>query len=299
MNFRQLYTFQTVARQGSIVRAAEVLHLTPQAVSGQLSELEQQLKVALFERRGRRLQLTEAGKTALAHADEIFQLGQQLVAELHQPAGETQRPFRVGIADVIPKTIAYRLLAPVLELSASIRLICHEDKLEALFADLAVHRLDLVIADRPMPAEYQIRANSRLLGQSTLELMASESLWRTYQPRFPAQLDGAPFLLPGKQAALRAPLERWLNQHAPAARIVGEFDDLALMKAFGQQGSGLFPLPTAIADEVSRQYQVRTIGTLPALTVSYHAITAPRHQPHPAITAIEAAADILLTRSSR
>jgi LysR family transcriptional activator of nhaA len=290
LNYRQLYYFWTVARTGGIARAAERLHLTPQTISGQIGELERALGTELFTRAGRRIDLTAAGKRALSQAEEIFHLGQELEASLRHPTGVEGRVFRVGIADVVSKSLAYQLLAPVLALPDSMRLVCHEDKLERLFAALSVHALDLVIADRRLPPELGVKAFSHLLGRCTTVFQATSSLAHHYRPRFPQSLDGAPMLVPAGGAALRGSLERWFTDTGIAPRIVGEFDDTALMKAFGQAGVGIFPTATVMAREVEGQYQVEAVGRTDAVAVRYYAITTERRITHPAVAAITEAA---------
>lgn len=290
LNYKQLHYFWNVAKAGSITRAAERLHLTPQTISGQLGELERAVGVDLFRRVGRRLELTAAGKLALSHADEIFQIGGELEAMLRHPAKGSELPFRVGIADVVPKSIACRLLAPVMALALPVRLICHEDKLERLFAELAIHKLDLVIADRPLPTELGVKGYSHALGSSAVVFCAAPKLARHHRANFPLALDGAPLLLPGEGAAVRGLLERWFRQQQIQPRIVGEFDDTALMKAFGQIGGGIFPIPAVIAGEVAKQYGVELVGRAEEILVKYYAISVERRLTHPAVVAISQAA---------
>lgn len=290
LNYKQLHYFWNVAKAGSIVRAAERLHLTPQTISGQLGELERALGADLFRRTGRRLELTSAGTLALSHADEIFQIGGELEALLRYPSHGKELPFRVGIADVVPKSIAGRLLAPVMTLAEPVRLICREDKLERLFAELAIHKLDLVIADRPLPSELGVKGYSHPLGSCAVVFHAAPELATRYRVDFPHSLNNAPFLLPGDGAAVRGPLERWLRQHRIQPRIVGEFDDAALMNAFGQIGGGIFPLPAVIAGEVEKQYGVELVGRSDEVVVKYYAISVERRLTHPAVVAVSQAA---------
>lgn len=285
-NYKQLYYFRQVANSGGITRAAEHLHLTPQTISGQVSELERSLGSKLFRRSGRRLELTEAGKLALAHADEIFQLGKELEGLLRGDQDSGDLVLRVGVADVVPKSIAYRLLAPALELQESVRLICHEDKLERLFAELAIHKLDLVIADRALPSDLGVKGYSHALGQCAIDFHATPALAARYRDGFPQSLQGAPLLIPSSGAALRGPLLRWLDAQQIQPRIVGEFDDAALMKAFGQAGAGVFPVPAAISDEVQNQYHVDKIGSTDKVIVKYFAISVERRLTHPAVVAV-------------
>lgn len=290
LNYRQLYYFWTVAKAGGVTRAAERLHLTPQTISGQLGEFERALGKELFRRSGRRLELTAAGKLALSHADEIFQIGSELEASLRDPAASGDLPFRVGVADVVPKSIAYRLLAPAMKLAESVRLICHEDKLERLFAELAIHKLDLTIADRPLPSELGVKGYSHLLGRCGIVFHAAPALAARYRAGFPKSLNGAPLLVPGNGAAVRGALGRWLSEDRIEPRIVGEFDDTALMKAFGQAGVGIFPSAAVIAEEVQHQYHVEAIGRAEEVVVKYYAISVERRITHPAVVAISQAA---------
>ena len=290
LNYRQLHYFWSVAKAGSIARAAERLHLTPQTISAQIGELERALGRDLFRRTGRRLELTEAGKLALSHADEIFQIGSELEGLMHHSAGGSDLLFRVGVADVVPKSIAYQLLAPALMLAESVRLVCHEDKLERLFAELAIHKLDLVIADRPLPTELGVKGYSHVLGQCGVVLHGVPALAARYRDNFPQSLNGAPLLIPGAGTAIRGPLGRWFSERGVYPRTVGEFDDTALMKAFGQAGAGLFPIPAVISAEIQQQYSTEVVGHADGLVVKYYAISVERRLTHPAVVAISDAA---------
>ncbi len=286
LNYRQLFYFWTVAKTGGISRAAEQLHLTPQTISGQIGDLERTLGTNLFARAGRRIELTTAGKRALSQAEEIFHLGQELEASLRKPINDEGRVFRVGIADVVPKFLAHQLLEPVLTLPNPMRLLCHEDKLDRLFAGLSVHTLDLVIADRRLPPEVGVKAYSHVLGRCTTMFHATPVLADRYRDGFPQSLDGAPLLMPGAGSALRGSLERWFADIGVAPRIVGEFDDTALMKAFGQAGVGIFPSAAVMAREVNLQHRVETIGRADSVAVRYYAITTERRITHPAVAAV-------------
>ena len=290
LNYKQLYYFWNVAKAGSITRAAERLHLTPQTISGQLGELERALGSDLFRRVGRRLELTAAGKLAVSHADEIFQIGNELEQSLRSGVGTAELLFRVGVADVVPKSIAYRLLAPAMTLAEPVRLVCHENKLEQLFAELAIHRLDLVIADRPLPSELGVKGYSHALGSCAVVFHAVPELAVRYRADFPHSLTGAPLLIPGASAAVRGPLERWFGEHRIQPRIVGEFDDTALMKAFGQAGVGIFPAPAVMAEETQHQYGVGMVGHTEEIVVKYYAISVERRLTHPAVVAVSQAA---------
>ena len=284
LNYKQLYYFWNVATAGGIRRAAERMHLTPQTLSGQIGELERDLGVKLFARAGRRLEITEAGKLALARADEIFQIGNELTETLKASPPEVALPFRVGLADSVPKSIAFRLLAPAFKLPASIRLFCHRDRLENLFAELAIHKLDLVIADRQLPAGLGVKAFNHPLGRCSITFFGVHELARRYRPDFPRSLDGAPLLMPAGSA--RSVLDRWFAEHGIHPHVVGEFEDTALLKTFGQAGLGLFPAPSVTREEVRRLYDVDMVGEATDVDVRYFAISTERRLTHPAVMAV-------------
>ncbi|WGK88799.1 transcriptional activator NhaR [Pseudomonas migulae] len=286
LNYRQLHYFWVVAKTGSIVRACEQLNLTPQTISGQISLLEQTYGIELFRRVGRQLELTEAGRQTLPYAEQMFQLGGELELMLRAQPNEQQILFRVGVADVVPKSIVYRLIAPTMELSEPLRITCREDKLERLLADLAIQRLDLVISDSPMPSHLDIKGYSQKLGECGISFFATAELAAKYGQDFPRTLHGAPLLIPGPETVVRSRLQRWFAEQQIQPRIVGEFDDSALMQAFGQSGSGIFIGPSVIADEVKRQCGVELIGQTDAVTESFYAISVERKVKHPGIVAI-------------
>jgi LysR family transcriptional activator of nhaA len=298
LNFKHLNYFLAVAKSGGVNRAAERLHLTPQTLSGQLSQFEQRLGTSLFHREGRRMELTETGKLALSYAEEIFQVSAELEARLRGGTEELAIPFRVGIADVVPKSIAHQLLAPVLALADPIRLICREDRLERLLADLAIHRLDMVLADRPMPPGLDVKGHSHLLGECGVAFFATPDIASRLGMDFPASLDGAPLLIPGEDSALRAPLMRWLERQGLRPRVVAEFEDSALMKAFGQLGAGVFPAPAAMAVEIEAHYGVVLLGQTEDMHERFFVISAERRLTHPAVVAVSEAARSGLFRKS-
>lgn len=290
LNYKHLHYFRTVAKAGAINKAAEKLHLTPQTLSGQISTLETRLGVALFRRTGRRLELTDAGRTALTYADEIFHVGAELEDALQNNPTARVHPFRVGIADVVPKAIAYQLLAPALTLPEPVKLVCREDRLEQLAAELSIHRLDMVLADRPLPASMDIKGYSHPLGECGIVFMAARSLAADWAPDFPDCLHGAPLLIPGEDSALRVPLLRWLERRGLQPTIVGEFDDSALMSAFGQAGAGIFPVPLTTAQAVMRQYDVVEVGQTLDIRERFFIISVERRLRHPAVLAVSEAA---------
>lgn len=286
MNFKHLQYFWTVARSGGVLRAAERLHVTPQTISGQLQLLEERLGRKLFRKQGRRLELTEDGRTALRYADEIFSLGEQLEEALKRGDGGRAIEFRVGVADAVAKSLAYRLIEPAAQLPEVVRMVCREGKMEVLLSELAIHRLDLVIANVPMPVSFSVQAFNHKLGESGVTFFAAPSLASRCKGRFPANLDGMPLLLPGHDSPLAARLQRWLERESIAPRIVGEFDDSALMKAFGQNGQGIFVGSTALEREVREQYGVRVLGRTDAVREEFFAISVERRLSHPCVIAI-------------
>lgn len=290
LNYKQLYYFWNAATHGGITRAAEQLHLTPQTISGQIQELENNLGTKLFRKQGRQLKLTKAGELAFSHAEEIFQVGKQLEGLIRGYKEEGDQAFRVGISDVIPKSIAYHLLAPATELEVPVQLFCYESKLELLFAELALHKIDMVIADRPIPSDLGVKGFNHILGDSPVAFFATPELLANNARPFPEILDNAPVLLPGIESAMRKELERWFNKLDIHPYIKGEFDDSALMKAFGEQGYGIFPAPDVIASEVEASHQVKKIGCADGINCQYYAISTERKLRHPAVIAISESA---------
>ena len=290
LNYKHLKYFWVVAKAGGIARAAQQLHVTPHTISGQLGEFQQTLGVELLRRAGRGLELTDAGRRILGYAEDIFALGDELLEALRDDTVKRILPFRVGIADSVSKSVAYQLVEPALRLEAAVRLVCREGRLTSLLAELAVHRLDMIIADRPMPANLNVRGYSHLLGESGLTVFGAGALAQALSGAFPAKIDNAPFLLPGEDVAIRHKLIQWVEAKGLRLRIVGEFDDSALVKSFGQAGAGLFVAPTAIAGHVCEQYKVEEVGRIDAVIEQVYAITTERRLTHPAVVAISKAA---------
>jgi len=291
MNFKHLHYFWAAAKAGGVVRAGEQLHITAQTLSGQIKLLEDKLGCKLFRRSGRHMELTDEGRVALGYADQIFTLGNELEEALGRArSGQKTLDFRVGLADSVPKAIAYRLLEPALGLDVQVRLVCHEGRLPDLLAQLAVHRLDLVIADEPMDKHLSVKAFSHPLGSTPMSFFAAPALHRSLAGPFPALLNGAPMLKQGATSAMRRRLEHWLTEHQLQPRIVGEFDDAALMKAFGREGRGVFMSPTVLDAETCEQYGVQVLGRSTELVEEFYAISVERRITHPCVVAITAAA---------
>jgi len=289
LNYKHLHYFWVVAKAGGVVRAAERLHLTPQSISGQLKLLEESLGGDLFRRVGRKLELTDAGRVAFAYAEEIFPRGDELQDVLRHQCGGVPELLRVGVADVVPKSIAFALLKPVLELPEPMRIVCREWRLRDLLAELAVQRLDVVIADAPMPRELDVRAFSHLLGTCGVAFFAAPELARRYKGRLPHALDGAPMLMPGDDAAIRPRLMQWFAAQKVRPRIVGEFDDRALMHDFGQAGSGLFPSLTPLSGHLRERYGVVLVGKTDQVREEFYAISGERQLTAPAVLAMRKA----------
>ncbi|MFC4929911.1 transcriptional activator NhaR [Massilia sp. GCM10023247] len=290
LNYKHLRYFWMVAKTGSIAKAAAQLHLTPQSISGQLTEFADTLGVELFRRAGRNLELTDSGRRILSYAEDIFTTGDELLELVRDERFATTISFRVGCADSVSKLIACKLVEPALKLAEPVRLICREGRLDSLVADLAVHRLDLVMADRPIPAHFSVRAYSHLLGESPMTAFATAALAAQLGGKFPACLDNAPLLLPGEDFAIHQRLLRWMEHVKVHPHVVGEFDDSAMMKAFGQSGAGVFFAPTVIAAQVSEQYRVVALGQVQSVVEQVYAITTERRMSHPATVAISTAA---------
>jgi LysR family transcriptional activator of nhaA len=286
LNMKHLRYFWAVAKNGSIARASEMLHLTPQTISGQLRELEDQIGTKLFGKSGRNLALTASGQLVFSYADEIFRLTGELQDVIAGRSPSSGTPLRVGIAMVVPKLLAYRVLAPVLAIAEPVRLICHEAPLTDLLADLSVHKLDLVLADSPVNPALNIRAYNHPLGESGISFLGTASLAARYTEGFPQSLDGAPILMPTGSSSLYRALDLWFDRHQVNPKIVAEFEDRALMKAFGEAGVGIFTTPTAIEREIIAKYGVTLIARVDDVKERYYAISAERHIKHPAIATI-------------
>jgi LysR family transcriptional regulator, transcriptional activator of nhaA len=286
LNFRHLHYFWVVAKEGSVTRAAERLDVAVQTISAQLGLLEQSLGKSLFAPQGRRLVLTEAGRVALSYADQIFLLGEQMQDALADSDVDRTMRLTVGISDSLPKLISSHLLEAALRLPEKVKLVCYEDKFESLLGDLSVHKLNVVLTDRPVPSGTTLRVFSHLLGESEVTLFGLPALARKYRADFPRSLNGAPLLLPTRNNALRGRLEHWFETHDVRPSVVGEFDDNALLNTFGRNGLGLFPAPSALTDDVLEQFGAVPVGELPEVREQFYAISNERKIKHPAIEAI-------------
>lgn len=286
LNYNHLQYFWAVAREGSVAKAAESLRITPQTISGQLKLLEDRVGQPLFNRVGRGLVLTETGHVVFEYAEEIFAIGAELAHVVKGNALAGQSILSVGIVSSMPKLIAERIIAPAFADDEKIRVRCHEATLEALLGELAVHRLDIVLSDQPMPQGLSLRAFNHRLGESGLAFFARQRVARRYKRTFPQSLNDAPMLLPSQNSALRRRLDEWFDSNAIVPRIAGEFDDSALLKAFGEAGVGLFAAPSAIEAEVRKMYGVTVVGLTDDVTEQFYAISPERRIKHPSVVHI-------------
>jgi LysR family transcriptional activator of nhaA len=290
LNYHHLLYFWVTAREGSVTRASEQLYLSQPTISAQIRALERSLGEKLFLKSGRNLVLSEIGRVVFRYAEEIFSLGRELTDTLkdrthNRSLGRPVR-FQVGIADVVPKLVAYRILEPALRMTEPVHIICKEDKPERLLAELAVHEVDLVLTDAPMNSSVRVKAYNHLLGECGVTIFALPKQASAYKRKFPRSLDGAPFLLPTENTSLRRSLDQWFESQNIRPAVVGEFEDNALLKVFGQTGLGLFAAPSAIEAEIHEQYGVQVVGRIKTVRERFYAISVERKLKHPAVVAI-------------
>ncbi len=286
INYKHLRYFWMVAKEGSIAKASKLLFLTPQTISGQLTQLEGQLGVKLFEKSGRNLKLTQSGKIVQSYANDIFSLGNELQEVIHNKPSKRIPHLKAGIANSIPKSIAYHLLEPVLHLDEPMRIICREDNLSTLLSELAEHKLDIVISDRAMPGSKEMKGFNHNLGKCGLTFFATQSLIDTMKGGFPECLDNMPLLLPGETSSIKNKLMLWFRNKNIFPYILAEFDDGSLMKAFGQKGTGVFVAPSITASEVEASYNVKIIGETEEVMESFYAVSMDRKIKHLGVVTI-------------
>jgi LysR family transcriptional activator of nhaA len=290
LNYHHLFYFWNVVRAGSIQKASEQLRISPPAISAQLKLLEDQLGEKLLSRSGRRLVLTEMGRTVFSYAEDIFTLGRELMDVVkNRPVG---RPLRldVGIVDVMPKVVVQTLLQPALQLREPVRIVCREASSDQLLGRLATHELDVVLSDSPVDPSVKIRAYSHLLGECGVIFIARESAATRFRRGFPQSLSGAPMLLPADNTAFRRNLDFWFESKGIRPIVVGEFEDFALLRAFGETGAGVFPLPSVVEGQIRKQKGLKKIGGTRDVRIQFFAISAERKLQHPAVVAIRNAA---------
>ncbi|MBU1237500.1 MAG: LysR family transcriptional regulator [Gammaproteobacteria bacterium] len=286
LNYRHLHYFWVTTQEGSFTRAAERLGVAVQTVSAQIGLLERSLGATLLSPQGRRLVPTEAGRIALDHANQIFQLGEQLRQAIEDASEKQPLRLTVGISDALPKLIAYRLLSDALVTAGPLRLVCEEGDFQDLVADLALHRLDVVLTDRPAATSGNLRVYSHPLGDCEITLFGAPALAKHHRRQFPFSLDGAPLLLPTRDNALRGRLDQWFSARSLRPRVIGEFEDSALLMTFGRGGLGLFPAPAILAADIAAEYGALPVGNLAEVREQFYAITAERRIRHPAVEAL-------------
>jgi LysR family transcriptional activator of nhaA len=288
LNYHHLKYFWATARDGNLTRAARRLRVSPSTVSAQIKSLEEGLGHPLFERRGRGLGLTDRGQVVMEYADEIFGLGEELVDAVRRESGPKHAyRFRVGLGNDVPKLQAWQLLSPCLRMDdLHVHLVVHEDRADRLVAGLAVHQFDLVVVDAPVGLASELPVESVVLGESTVTLLASPALAARIRPGFPQSLDEAPLLLPEVGSELRRMLEEWFAEQQLRPRVVAEIGDSALLKAFGQEGAGVFAVPTGVAAAVRSQYHVEAVGELPGARPRLYAMVMQGRRGNPAVAAV-------------
>ena len=286
LNYHHLYYFWTVARTGTIARASEELRLSAPTISAQLRTLEDTLGERLFMRSGRKLVLTDMGDAVFAYADQIFKTGRRLLDTVKDGRAGSPLRLTIGITDVVPKLIAYRLIEPIFGVGRPVRIACREASLEHLLAELATHELDVVISDKPVGHDASIRAYNHFLGEMGVIFMAERKLAMKYRRGFPSSLDGAPVLLPTEHAGVRRSLDQWFQELPVRPRIVGEFQDYALLRIFGEAGKGIFPVPSLFRGEMQTRYGMSVVGKTDTVYGRFYAISTERRPTHPGVVAI-------------
>jgi LysR family transcriptional regulator, transcriptional activator of nhaA len=281
-SYRHLYYFWAVGHEGGVAKAAARLGMAVQTVSAQVNELERSLGHALLKPAGRGLALTEAGRVAMRQADAIFQLGEALPALVRDAAGVRQLRLAVGVSDGLAKLVVRHVMQPVLAMRNA-RLLFHDDEFDDLVGDLALHRLDVVLADRPAPANPNVRVYSHVLGTWPVAWYAAPALRARARQGFPASLARVPVILPTTHVAMRARLDAWFERHGVRPLVAGEFEDSALMKTFGARGMGVFPAAEVVEHELAARYGVRRIGVCDGVSDACYAIGTERKIAHPLV----------------
>ena len=286
LNYHHLLNFWLVAREGSVQRASEVLHVTPASVSVQIKQLERALGVKLLRKQGRGLVLTQIGEQVAEYASEIFATGRELMEMIKgRPVG---RPLelRVGIRDAMPKLVAFQLLQPAFEMKETVKVVCHEGDMSQLVADLAIHKLDVILTDTALDPLYKVQAFSHRLGESEVVIVGTKELAKKYRNNFPASLENAPLLLPTESNVLRRAMDQWFRDLGLTPMVRGEFADSAMLKIAGRHGMGLFPIPARILDDVTAIYGLQLVGIASGVSEQFYAVSVERKLKHPAVIAI-------------
>jgi len=290
LNYQHLYYFWMVVREGTVTSASRRVHRSQPTLTAQIRVLEEQLGEPLFEKQGRHLVPTALGETVYRYADEIFSLGAELLDAVRGRETTTRQRLNVGVSDVLPKLVAHKLLVPALRMDFPVQLRCDEGSARELLGRLALHDLDLVLTDAPIGNDVHVRAFNHPLGECGVTIFGPKSMARKLRRGFPGSLEGAPFLLPVEGTMLRRGLQRWFDSLNLGVDVVGEFEDSALLKTFGQMGVGLMAGPSVIEDEIKRQYRVEVVGRTDEVRERFYAISVERQVTHPAVKAVTEAA---------
>ncbi len=290
LNYQHLFYFWVVAHEQSVTRASKKLALAPSTISSQIRTLEEHLGVVLFDRANRSMVLTDMGEKVYAYAKDIFSMGQELLDMVHGHLNDRPLKLRIGLSDAMPKLVALKLIEPALALPQPIQLVCREDHTAQLLAELATHRIDVILQDAPVSATSPIRAFNHLLGESPILWFGKESFLQSWNPLEPETLSGAPFLLPATHTTLRESIDEWFDAHEIRPHIIGEFEDSALMKTFGQRGVGFFPGPALIKDEIENQYEVQALGALEGVIERFYAVSLEQRLEHPGVEVLASTA---------
>lgn len=283
LNYHHLQYFHAIATHGSIAKASNVMHITPQTLSAQLSLLEDQLGYSLFERKGKRLVLNDMGHITLSYAQEIFSLGDELIHSLKNHSTDFAFRFSIGVTDVIAKVFSFNFLKAIYTMDDSIKLVCKETSLEVLLGELATNKLDAVLSDTSLPIGSPLKAYSHLVGKCGFSFFAHKDLAKELQDNFPKSLDNRPFFTAGEGSNQHLSVNSWFEQLGISPIIIGEFDDSVLAKYFGQAGYGLFCAPSIIDKHVVEQFGVELIGRTTDITEHFYLISPERKVKHPAV----------------
>jgi LysR family transcriptional activator of nhaA len=286
LNYQHLFYFWTATREGGITRASEKLGLAQPTISGQITVFEETIGSQLLKKDGRKLILTETGRTVFNYAEEIFSLGNELSNTLKGASNNRSLRLTIGIADSLPKLLVYRLIEPALKLDRPVQITCYEDKKEHLLAELSHHGIDLIFSDGPAANNLGARVHNHFIGVSNIGVFSSPNLAQRYRDDFPWSLKSAPLILPTRNTELRRSLDQWFEDKVIAPRVVAEIADSALMKTFASSGAGIIFAPVSVRNQIRNQYDLDLIGETSEINERFYAITIRRKIEHEAVKII-------------
>ena len=286
LNYQHLFYFWNVVRYGGVTKASHHLRLAQPTISAQLKAFEDVLGEKLLDREGRGLALTDTGQIAYRYAEQIFSLGTEFLEVLDGGSITIPKDFKIGIADVVPKSLAYKLIKPAFKHNSAVMISCIEDKTERLLADLSIGEIDLVVADRPIPPNVKVKAFNHFVGECGLAFLASKDLTKRFKKGFPNSLDKAPLLIPTAESAVRQELDQWFDQKEVHPQIVAAFQDRALMKIAAREGQGIIPVPEVIAADVCSEYHLELIGGTTEVKERLYLISIERRLKNPMLVEI-------------